>query len=151
MKRFRFPLQPVTTVRQWRERDAREQFAGRVQALAAADEVLRAARQRLADLEQVLRGARSSQFRPAEHAAALAAYQDEQTAVQRATVARAEAQSALDRARELWQGRRAELRAVEQLEVRARQAHRLHEERAEQNALDELASVRGARTNPVLS
>ena len=151
MKRFRFPLQSVATVRAWREREAREQFAARMHELAAADEALRQARARLTELEQVVRSARTGTFRPAEQAASLAAYQTEQGAMQRAAQARGDAKAAVDRAREAWQTRRNELRAVEKLEQRARQSHRLEHERAEQTLLDELASMRGPRTSPVHS
>ena len=151
MKRFRFPLQSVATLRYWREREAREQFAARVHELNAAEEAHRRSEARLSELEQVVRSARSGTFRPSEQAASLAAYRSEQLEVQRTAAACAEAKTAVDRAREGWQLRRNELRAVEKLEQRARHSHRLENERDEQVLLDEIASMRGPRVSPVHS
>ena len=150
MKRFRFPLQSVATVRSWREREAREQLAARMHELNAAEQALRECQERLSTLEEVVRAARSGTFRPAEQSASLAAYQNEKLAVKRAEAASSEAKCAVDRAREAWQVRRNELRAVEKLEQRARHAHRLENESAEQTLLDEIASIRGPRMSSVI-
>ena len=63
MKRFRFPLQSVATLRSWREREAREQFGARMQELTAAEEELRKCQARLSELEQVVRAARTGTFK----------------------------------------------------------------------------------------
>lgn len=147
MKRFRFPLKSVATVRTWRERQAREAFAAAIQRLAQADETVQQARRRVAETEKVLRAGRAVTFRAADHAGFLGAYNEQLAGVGRAEQVRQEAKTAVDRARESWQSCRAELRAVGQLELRARQSHRLAEERAEQVALDELASIRTTRLN----
>lgn len=151
MKRFLFPLQSLTTVRTWREREAREAFAGAVQRLGRAEEQLREAQERRAEFETLLRRRQTATFRPAEHAGFLAALAHQSAQVERAVEARRAAQAAVDQARLAWHGTRTDLRVVEQLEKRARQHHRLAEERAEQGVLDEIASMRGNRFSPVLT
>jgi flagellar export protein FliJ len=151
VKRFRFPLQSVRTLRTWREREAREAFAAAVQALSRAEEALRAGQRRMAETEKVIREGRSSAFRPLEQAAFLTSYDRDQVAVRQAEQGRVEAQTAMDRARAAWQHARNELRVVEELETRARMTHRLAEDRAEQSLLDEIASIRATRPSPALS
>ena len=145
MKRFRFPLQSVSTLRSWREGQAREAFGARMRDLRDADDAVQRAKQRAVEIERQLCEARSTRFLPGEQVAFLAALQEQQATVVRATQARDEARQAADRAREAWQIRRNELRAMHQLEQRARQAHRLEQDRAEQALMDELASLRAIR------
>jgi flagellar export protein FliJ len=151
MKRFRFPLQSVSTVRAWREQEAREQFAAAMHQLVAAEEALQQAHRRVEEVETLLRNGRLTAFRPAEQAGFLAAYHEELALAERAAQTRQDARAATDRAREHWQTRRGELRAVNQLEHRARLVHRLDEERAEQGSLDEIASIRASRASAASS
>ncbi len=151
MKRFRFPLQSVSTVRAWRERAAREAFATAVQQLAQADQALQQVRTRVVELENLLRHGQATTFRPQEHAAAVTAYQHELLNVRAAEEKRAAADSALTRARQDWQAARNQLRVINQLEQRARQAHGLAQEKDEQSALDEIATLRASRAGLVQS
>jgi flagellar export protein FliJ len=145
VKRFKFTLQSVATVRTWREQEAREAFARALNLLKQAEDDLQMRRQRVAGLEVQLRHAQASTFRPAEHAAAVLAYQRERLAAEESTQRCAAAQAASDQARLAWQNARNQLRVVGQLEQRARQLHRFNEERCEQSVLDEMAALRVSR------
>lgn len=80
----------------------------------------------------------------------MAAHRRELEAAATAEQTLREAQTVLEKVRQDWRTARAAQRAVEQLETRARQAHRLVEERSEQVALDELATLRALRLQPAL-
>ena len=69
MKKFRFPLRSVATVRGMIELRAREQFSRAVQACVAAEKKLTTQRERVAELESILRSGRLSHFRPADQEA----------------------------------------------------------------------------------
>ncbi|HEX2101133.1 MAG TPA: flagellar export protein FliJ [Candidatus Synoicihabitans sp.] len=151
MKRFRFPLQSVATVRAWHERDAREAFGAAMRAYTQAESRVQEERKLAQQTESVLRAGRSKTFRPLEQAAFAAAYQTQLQVVRQVEQARVEAKTAVDRARDAWHAARSKLRAVEQLEHRARQQHRVEQERADQTAMDELASIRATRSAQVLT
>jgi hypothetical protein len=77
MKKFRFPLRSVATVRSMLELRAREQFSRAVQACVAAEKKLVDQRERVTELESILRSGRLSRFRPADQATFMAAFKDE--------------------------------------------------------------------------
>jgi len=54
MKKFRFPLRSVTTIRNLREVRAREQFSAAVRVYVLADERLQTIRAKLTELEDIL-------------------------------------------------------------------------------------------------
>lgn len=146
MKKFRFPLRSVVTVRSLREMRAREQFAFAVHAYVQASEHLQMLQTRLAELEEILRSGRTKMFRAADEASFLDAYKDETTAAAKAAAALEEARSAMETARQTWLASRRELRVLDNLEQKARQIHRHEAEREDQAALDDRTSAISART-----
>jgi flagellar FliJ protein len=145
MKKFRFPLRSVATLRSLRELRAREQFSQAVHAYVAAEEHLLMLRARLAELEEILRSGRSRSFRAGDEASFIEAYKSETDAALRASTEVDKARAAMETARQTWLGSRRDLRVVENLERKARATH-LHEvEREDQAALDDRTSALAAR------
>ena len=149
MKRFRFPLRSVATVRSILELRAKERFSTTVQALIAAKEELAAIRRRLAAMEEVLRSHRAERFRPADEASFLENFRLETVRATRAAADVAAAQSAMEAARAAWLAARRDVRVLENLEVKARDAYRFEVAREEQAALDDRTSALVARTRTV--
>lgn len=146
MKKFRFPLRSVTTVRTLAELRARERFSDAVHAYAAAEQHLAALRRRVAELEEILLSGRTHRFRPADEAAFLEAFKLETVAAAKAEIALNEARSAMETARTAWLESRRDLRLMENLEGKARQHYRRDCEREEQAALDDRTNALAART-----
>jgi flagellar FliJ protein len=149
MKKFRFPLRSVSTVRNLLELRAREQFSRTVHACGILEQQLQTRGTRLAELEEIIRTDRLRHFRAADQASFLAAFRDEtaQTAALAGEVDKARA--TMEQARQAWLVSRRDVRVVEKLEQKARAAHRLESERENQAALDDRATalaVRGALT-----
>jgi flagellar FliJ protein len=145
MKKFRFPLRSVATIRTLCELRAREQFSHAVQAFVTAEEKLQALRARLAELEQILRSGRAGTFRPSEEAWFMEAFRHETIAATKATNDVTAARGAMESARQAWLEARRDLRVLENLEQKARAAHRREGEREDQAALDDRTSGMIAR------
>jgi flagellar FliJ protein len=145
MKRFHFPLRSVGVVRSAREMRQREELSAAIRAEAEAEEARDAVRRELRALEELMTSARGRRFRATEQVTFLEA--------QRRLVDReAEAEDALRKAMEkreesrvAWLLARRDLRLVENLEQRARAAHRHEEEREAQLALDDRTNALAAR------
>lgn len=145
MKKFRFPLQPVATLRKMREADARESFAAAVHAYVASEETLARIAAHIVELEEIIAGERSARFRPADQAAfmqALAAEVARKTAAA-ATVAAAKVE--MDTRRQAWVEARRDVRLLESLEGKARRAHAQEAEREQQALLDDRTNALFAR------
>ena len=151
MKRFSFPLKAVSTVRVWREAKAREALAVAVQAFVEAEENLAALHREAEELEAIVIRARANQFRPADQAAFLHAYSIAANAIIEGERGVAEANEALEVARNDWRDARSALKAVEALEKRAREKHYLESAREEQAMLDERAASVHARAGGLYS
>ena len=149
MKRFRFRLESVRALRDVAERKAREAFGHAQQQVAVAQQALEAAERRRQELNDALAGSRSGNFRPSEQVAGLAALAQADRDVAAATRQVREAEAARDQAREGWLVARRALQVMQKLEERARLAHREANDKAEQNLLDELASISIARLAPL--
>ncbi|MFA6286547.1 MAG: flagellar FliJ family protein [Opitutaceae bacterium] len=149
MKRFRFRLESVRTIRDLAERRARERFGLAQQKVAEAEEALRLAAFRRSELADALAGARTGCFRPGEQIGGMAALRLAEQAETQARRLLLEAGAARDRSREEWLVARRQLKIIERLEERARLVHREASEKAEQNILDELACLAAARTAPL--
>jgi flagellar FliJ protein len=145
MKKFRFPLRSVATVRSIRELQAREQFSLAVHAYVTAGEHLQMLRARLAELEGILRSGRTRTFRAGDEVTFLDAYKTETIAVAKATAEVEKARAAMEAARQVWLGARRDLRVVENLEQKARATHRYEVEREDQAALDDRSSALSGR------
>ncbi|HYC73156.1 MAG TPA: flagellar FliJ family protein [Opitutaceae bacterium] len=150
MKRFRFPLRPVATVRAHQRLKARELFAAAVHQYVQAEERLAAARARVAELEGVLFTGRTGTFLAADAAALLRVYRGECAAAMAAERETIEAREAMQARRRDYLEADRRLQVVNRLEDRARATHRADLLRAEQAELDELAGFRATRI-PALS
>jgi flagellar protein FliJ len=145
MKKFRFPLRSVATVRAMRELRARDAFTQAVHAFVRATEDLHRVQRQLAELEDILRDERTRSFRPSDQASFIAAFHSESRREAEAGHAVLEARRAMDAARAAWLETRRDVRIVEKLEVRARLAHRHAADREEQAALDDRTNALAAR------
>ncbi len=145
MKKFRFPLRSVATVRNLLELRAREQFSRCVQLCVAAENSLVAQRERVAELESILRSGRLQRFRPADQATFMAAFKDESALVTKLTAELNAARREMESARQAWLESRRDVRVIESLEQKARLAHQRDLERENQAAMDDRAGAMAAR------
>lgn len=145
MKRYRFPLKSVATVRSLAELRARERFSTALRECNEREQHLEMIRAVLADFEAKLRSGRSGTFRPSEQATALAAFHAETARAAKAEVDLAAARKALEAARQVWLESRRDQRVVEKLEERYRRAYRAEVAREDQLALDERTNAMSAR------
>lgn len=141
MKRFRFRLEAVKTLREVAERAQREAFGAAQQRYAKAEAALQAAAHARRELFDRVAGTRSGVFRPSEQSAGLEALRQAAHTEAAAEKGRQEAATARDQARETWLEARRALQIIERLEEKARAEHREAADKAEQSLLDELASI----------
>ena len=151
MKRFRFSLQAVSSLRNWRETQAREALAAAVQHYVETEAHLVQLRNEATELEAIVRRASGNHFRAADQAAFLHAYGIAANAIIDGERALAEANEKLEAARADWREARAAVKAVEALEKRARERHHAETAREEQALLDERASALHARNGGFFS
>ncbi len=151
MKRFRFTLRSVQTVRNIRELRAREVFSAAVAAQAQATRALEAARQRIHELETIMTEARSHTFRPAEQVAYIHEYALVRNAGEQATQELAKAVRYMEECREQWVSSRRDVRVIEKLETKAREQHRLESEHEEQSLMDDRVNALVGRAPLILS
>ena len=147
MKKFRFPLRSVATVRSMIELRARELFSRAVQACVAAEKKLTAQHQRVAELESIIRSGRLARFRPADQATFMAAFKDETALVATLTAELNSARREMESARQAWLESRRDVRVIENLEQKARQAHLREVERENQSAMDDRTGAMVARAS----
>ena len=151
MKRFRFALQSVATLRELRELRARENLAAAIRTCELAEMGLADTRARRELLEDLVRSGRAFTLRAAEHVSFLRALQSAAADELAAVRAVEQAHGIRDkRLSEYYEAARA-VKVLSNLEIRARSAHRLATEHEEQIALDERASVAAARSHRYLS
>ncbi len=149
MKRFRFRLESVRTLRELAERKAREQFGLAQQKVTEAAESLHLAKVRRSELISSLAGTRTGRFRPADQVGGMAALRVAEKQEIEAERVLAETEKNRDRVREDWLLARRGLQIIQKLEERARFAHRDAADKAEQSLLDELGSMAAARLAPL--
>lgn len=145
MKKFRFPLRSVATVRSIAELRARERFSKSVQMYVEAENRLKALRVRLAEFEAILRSARSHSFRGADQATFLAAFKADTVQATKLEAEVSNYRQALEVARQAWLESRRDVRVVENLEGKARLAYRQESEREDQAVLDDRTNAASAR------
>jgi flagellar export protein FliJ len=145
MKKFRFPLRSVATVRSLREMRAREQFSAAVQTYVAAEQQLKEIRARLTELEEMLRNGRGKTFRPGDEAAFLEAFKNEAVRATKAAAEASRTRAAMEAARQAWLESRRDVRVIEKLEFKARGEHAREAEREDQAALDDRTNALAAR------
>jgi flagellar FliJ protein len=148
MKRFRFPLRPVATLRAHQELRAKEAFAAAVHVYVQSEAELAATRMRVARCEGELYESRREHFDAGTAAEALAAYRRECTAEAAAERAMIEKRAEMNMRRTAYLEAHRKLEVVNRLEQKARAAHRLDTLREEQIELDDFA---GRRRAPQLS
>lgn len=145
MKKFRFPLRSVATVRALAELRAREAFSRAVQTYVEAEQHLRLIRERIQQFQEILLSARETPFRAGEQVSFLNALRQETVNATKAEAEVAKARAALETARQAWLESRRDVRVIENLETKARVAY-LHEvEREDQHAMDDRTSAIAAR------
>lgn len=137
MKKFRFPLRSVATLRRMRESERREIFAAAVRAYVAAEEALAAADARVAELEDIIVHGRSGCFRAADQVAFMQALVAERSRRAAALAVVVKAKSLMETERQAWLASRRDVRLVEILETKSRGVHRRACEREEQALLDD--------------
>ena len=142
MKRFRFPLRPVSVLRAHREVRAREAFAAALHRHASAQDELHRIGVRMRALEAALAGGREKSFRAAEAALLLSDYRRECAAESEAERQVVVARQDMQKARLEYIEAHRQLEVVNRLEEKARDAHRRDNNRAEQAEMDELAGQR---------
>lgn len=148
MKRFRFALQPVATLRDRQEMLAREEFARAVQEVARCAAALDDATDRVDALVAALLDGRAGRHGGAVHAAHLAAHRIEVQHAARAAAALAAAEQARESARQRWLEARVQVRLIANLRERARTRHAAENHRTEQAQLDERARRESALNPP---
>lgn len=147
MKKFHFPLRSVATIRNLFELRAREQFSRCVQAYVAAEKKLVAQRERIAELESILRSGRLERFRPGDQSTFMAAFKDETALVGKLNTEVNSARREMESARQAWFESRRDVRVIESLEQKARVLHQRELERENQAAMDDRASAVAARAS----
>ncbi|MBI3887288.1 MAG: flagellar FliJ family protein [Opitutae bacterium] len=139
MKRFRFPMKSVATVRELAELRARESFAQAIAVVTKAEELLAEVRRRMEELREIVVAGRLQSFRPRDHVAFLEAYHAEHRHEIEARHAVVAATNVLEQRRQDWLEARRALKLIRNLEARARTVHRSAAEHESQRELDELA------------
>jgi flagellar export protein FliJ len=149
MKRFRFPLRPVSVVRAHNEARAREKFAAAVHDYVGCEQELARIRGRIADLNSALFESRGERFDAGGQATYLADFRHESAAeipAERAVIA---ARAEMERCRADYVENRREMEAINRIEERSRAAYRAAVLRGEQAEFDELSGHRAARRSAV--
>jgi len=147
MKRFRFSLQSVSTLRSLRELQARESLAAAIRVCEQTELALAEVRARRDLLEDLVRSGRAFTLRAAEHVAfleSLGSVRSDETAALKAV---ADARIVRDRRLDEYYAAARAMKVIDKLEVRARAAHRIAADREAQIALDERAGSAAARAS----
>lgn len=137
MKKFRFTLQPVQTLRGLQEMRAREGFAAAIRAVTARRDDLQRQQVRVTAFVESLVAGRRRGFAGGTQAAFLRGYHEELLAEKRANDALAEAEKAREVARQRWVDAHLQLQLVHKLRDKARGRHQVELLRFEQAQLDE--------------
>jgi flagellar export protein FliJ len=151
MRKFRFPLRSVETVRAMLELRAREAFTEALHAFHAAEDRLRQAREQRRKLEGILVASRGATLRPADQVSYLNAYHAELARERQAAQESETAKAELDKRREVWTAARRDLRVIENLEVKAREVYRRELEYEEQKILDDRTNATASRAPLLMS
>jgi flagellar FliJ protein len=145
MKRFRFPLRPVSVLRAHREVRARERFAAAVQAYIHSEEELLSVRTRIARFGAELAESRGAVFDAGEQAHCLEGFRRESAAEIPAERAVFAARADMQQRRSDYIEAHRELELLKRIESKTRARHRADCDREEQAEFDDLAGQRSAR------
>ena len=147
MKKFRFPLRSVATVRALREQRAKEVFSAAVHAYVGAEERVGEIRKRISELEEIMRSERAQTFRASDQVSFLQAHHRETVCEIAAVKVVVQSKVEMERCRLAWLEARRDVRLLENLELKARVAHRGDLEREEQSLLDDRTNALFARAS----
>lgn len=150
MKKFRFSLQSVQTVRAIKEMRAREAFSAAVHKAMEAENKLLAVRDRLAALEGLLVSGRSAVMVPSEQVAFLNEYEVQRRVEKEVQTEFEKSRKELDEQRELWIVTRRDLKVIDNLETKARHEYRVEFEREQQALMDDRTNALAGRA-PLMS
>lgn len=145
MKRFRFRLESVLSLRTLREQRGREEFATATDMWVRAQETVKSAEANAARLSASFAASRLERFRPAEQAAGSMVLAHAQAEISRLITLREDAAATRKTTHDSWLKLRRSLKVIEGLAERDRKLHREATLRAEQNELDEFAGIAAAR------
>ena len=147
MKKFRFSLRSVATLRKLREGERRERFSAAVHVYAKAEEAVARVSQRIIELEDKIALERAGRFRAADQLAFMQELSAERVRKTEAQAEATKAKTAMETERQAWLDARRDVRLVDILETKARVVHRLEHEREEQAALDDRTNALFARAH----
>jgi flagellar FliJ protein len=145
MKKFRFPLHPVAILREHHRARTREAFAATVRSFMEAEAQLDRRRAERSDLEKLVQEGRRTTFRAADEISFWDAYRrlsEEEVKAEKIVL---DARNAMEESRKIYLEAHRSVKVIENLEVKARTAHRLGVDREAQLESDELAGLRVAR------
>lgn len=151
MKKFRFTLHSVQTIRGLHEMRAREAFSAAVKVHMLASSALMEARECIRNLELTLMEERRHLFRPAEQLAYINEQRQLKEAEAEAVKSLSQASEHMDKCRDLWIVARRDVRVIEKLETKARVIHRQDCDREEQAAMDDRVNARIGRAPLILT
>ncbi len=137
MKKFRFTLEPVATLRNLQEMRASDAFAKANQALADRVAALERQQLRVAQFVESLIVRRTTGLPGTMHASFMQAYRTELAEEKVAAEARAKAEQEQEAARQRWIEAHLQVRLVEKLRGRARERFQTELVRFEQRQLDD--------------
>lgn len=145
MKKFRFTLASVQTVRSIRELRAREVFSLAVALRVKAEEALHQSLSDLRNLEQMMLDRRKSVMVVGEQVAFANEHMVRIQGVRDAESALAKAHAHMQDCREKWIESRRDLKLLENLESKARVSHRIACDKEEQAQMDDRSSAMAGR------
>jgi len=139
MKRFRFTLEPVATVRGLQEMRARDAFGGAVRQATACAEALVQQQVRVAEFVAALIERRTTGLPGALHVSFMRTYVEEIGLERAADAALVKAQQAREVARQKWIDAHLQVKLVQKLRGKARERHLTELGRVEQRQMDDRA------------
>ncbi len=151
MKKFRFSLRSVQTVRAIREMREREAFSFALKVHADAEAQVQKIKSDILRLEDLIRTKRGSIVIAAEQVSFLHEHGFLRDREKEAIASQEKARVKLDECRETWIVARRDMRVIENLEAKARQEYRLEFEREEQALLDDRTNATYGRAPLLMS
>jgi flagellar FliJ protein len=137
MKKFRFSLQPVATLRNLQEMRASEAFAAANRELVRCADALERQKEKVAGFVESLLVRRTLGLPASMRASFMLAYQQELVAEKQAADAVDKAADAREQARQKWVDAHLQVKLVDKLRNKARQRHQAELQHAEQAQLDD--------------
>jgi flagellar export protein FliJ len=137
MKKFRFPLEPVATLRNLQEMRASEAFSGANRKVAACGAALDEQQLRVAQFVEALIVCRATGLSGTVQASFMGAYRTELDQEKQAGEALARARTEQEESRQRWIEAHLQVKLVDKLRARARERFQTELVRFEQRQLDD--------------